>query len=1129
MAIGNIMGGPFFEWVTKQIEVRQQSLGRGSGNQTKDLLYQQSKAPWLRLSSSVDFYSDENGGIDILKRLGAIDGINLNEIIGNGAAKNFILQGGVISLEGKNDFKTNSGLNLTSKTFNGAYGWGGVQERGLVPMPGITGASVKFLNDGALTKTEIQIKCYSKNQLALVDALYMRPGYSLLLEFGWSTYLDNDNNLQTYDNLYSPALSYLFDPNFSSSNQHVLVNKIKTERELRSGNYEGVYGKITNFKWTFNPDGSYDCIIYITGLGEVIESLNANISTPSSEGLDSSKQKKDDEDEDENSDEIPLIANATKSTINEILFKIFQDATKEPPPPPPKPKSVGRILFDIFTPFDEIAAGLEIAGKAISSVFKKITNGDQEDVFKDYIIDGFPYIGPTGELTKQKISIPKGVMILGGVDTDDDDNESPQVYITFGTLIAILQKNIVLKNQTNDCPYFYFDMNFLNLEKDKNYIKKVPGQFSSNPLVCLIPYTNHNIKKQSFSEDVQKVFDIKFEQLPQNQTNKSLTENGADWGANETYLGRLSCIYVNTNYLAKVLDIVPGDEGNAKPLLAFLKLVIKDITKSLGGINEIVIKPNQDGTMMKFVEKIPQKFDNPPEELTYGRMCRFNTFGFTEGVGGSIVRNIGIDASISSNFSSMITIGAQSNGNQPGTNATSFSNYNNGIIDRVIPSKTYEDPVDPEPSKYSAADTNRDGVVDLQETQNVLEAKREEVAKEKAKLLSQATNINKAMKKIITGGFWDIEGGGIFGDVYRDRQWIQEDLDFLTTLGSQYIKLIDGINSQPRGSGGTGQTPAPFFLPFNFNMEIDGLGGIGLMQKFKVDEKVLPLTYDKDSVEIIVRGVDHEINGSAWVTKIDTQSTPAADLQPSTSPNSLIDQKSTSPTGKTNILNEELPAPPNPVPPDEELLRIRITRIMDDGEQTLGIMDILAEDEQTIIFSLATSELPWLGNQNNISCIPIDNYVVKSHVSGKYGRCFWLIGNEGGDYDFNKLSGNGYTRGAVLIHMAPKAPKWLHGCIGPGLKFNAQSEQTGRQKGTGAFYLEPSKAQSQQAMNKILNELFNVGSFKMEIINQGDVENFGSEDLSDGVPRWSLLPLTFNEQVQSLATSKNLLPNPYKA
>ena len=78
----------------------------------------------------------------------------------------------------------------------------------------------------------------------------------------------------------------------------------------------------------------------------------------------------------------------------------------------------------------------------------------------------------------------------------------------------------------------------------------------------------------------------------------------------------------------------------------------------------------------------------------------FNTFGFSRGTPnniagsllndqrqGSIVRNISIDASISSNFSTMISIGAQANGNQSSGNATSFSNYNSGLIDRMIPTK----------------------------------------------------------------------------------------------------------------------------------------------------------------------------------------------------------------------------------------------------------------------------------------------------------------------------------------------------------------------------------------------------------------------------------------------------------
>ena len=47
--------------------------------------------------------------------------------------------------------------------------------------------------------------------------------------------------------------------------------------ENKSGNYGGLFGKITNFKWTFNPDGSYDITITVVSLGDVIESLKANI------------------------------------------------------------------------------------------------------------------------------------------------------------------------------------------------------------------------------------------------------------------------------------------------------------------------------------------------------------------------------------------------------------------------------------------------------------------------------------------------------------------------------------------------------------------------------------------------------------------------------------------------------------------------------------------------------------------------------------------------------------------------------------------------------------------------------------------------------------------------------------
>ena len=176
-------------------------------------------------------------------------------------------------------------------------------------------------------------------------------------------------------------------------------------------------------------------------------------------------------------------------------------------------------------------------------------------------------------------------------------------------------------------------------------------------------------------------------------------------------------------------------------------------------------------------------------------------------------------------------------------------------------------------------------------------------------------------------------------------------------------------------------------------------------------------------------------------------------------------------------------------------------------------MEILDTDETTVLYTLATSELPWKGNRNKVSSIPTDKYRVKSHVSSKHGQCFWLIGNEQGGYSRNRLFGNGYTRTDVLIHKFPKAPGWALGCIGPGLRFNDQANQKGRQKGTGQNYLEPALPQSNQAMAKIIGTLYSEGSFKMEIVNQGGVSS-------------NQLPKSF-DTVRGIATNKNLLPNPY--
>jgi hypothetical protein len=60
-----------------------------------------------------------------------------------------------------------------------------------------------------------------------------------------------------------------------------LLNPIEKKRNEYDGNYDALFGKVSNFSWSFNDDGSYDIELIIISLGDVIESLKTNISVDS--------------------------------------------------------------------------------------------------------------------------------------------------------------------------------------------------------------------------------------------------------------------------------------------------------------------------------------------------------------------------------------------------------------------------------------------------------------------------------------------------------------------------------------------------------------------------------------------------------------------------------------------------------------------------------------------------------------------------------------------------------------------------------------------------------------------------------------------------------------------------------
>ena len=161
---------------------------------------------------------------------------------------------------------------------NGAYGVGGTSQHGYSPMPGIMDADIKDLNRGSIKKATINIKAHNRNQFDVIDALYLRLGYTVMLEWGVDKYLyslDGSGNGNVF-----PMGTTLIDKRFFLSNGASYSDVLPAIENLRrqyKGNYDGMFGVISNFSWTFEADGTYNIKLEIMSQGDIIESLKANL------------------------------------------------------------------------------------------------------------------------------------------------------------------------------------------------------------------------------------------------------------------------------------------------------------------------------------------------------------------------------------------------------------------------------------------------------------------------------------------------------------------------------------------------------------------------------------------------------------------------------------------------------------------------------------------------------------------------------------------------------------------------------------------------------------------------------------------------------------------------------------
>jgi hypothetical protein len=262
-----IIGEELEDYVQGQINARQTLHGSGVGHTgtlrtDKQINLLNSNTSWIKLASGVSI-----SGSNRLTEL------NLSpDLTGMGLAKNNILFSGTSKII---DGKLEQREGFLPRDDNSSYTYGSF---GFSPMPGIESVDIKTLTRGSLKKATVKLTANNKQQFDIIDLLYMRLGYTVLLEYGNSIYTTNgtDKNI-----LRNTLIEDMFFNTESNGSYIEMLEPIKDKRIEYKGNYDALLGKISNFNWTFNPNGSYSIELTIISLGDVIESLKSNLSIDS--------------------------------------------------------------------------------------------------------------------------------------------------------------------------------------------------------------------------------------------------------------------------------------------------------------------------------------------------------------------------------------------------------------------------------------------------------------------------------------------------------------------------------------------------------------------------------------------------------------------------------------------------------------------------------------------------------------------------------------------------------------------------------------------------------------------------------------------------------------------------------
>ena len=397
-----------------------------------------------------------------------------------------------------------------------------------------------------------------------------------------------------------------------------------------------------------------------------------------------------------------------------------------------------------------------------------------------------------------------------GTNFIEYNDKGGEIYISFQVLLRFLNEYVNLNSNgkpiikidwKKDKPFYAFSTsissNLLKCYIYNDYVGTVQGGITDGGVATFQKFT-------TFSDATISKIQETLKKEAGSPTDKSIFPT----------IGNINYIYLNTGYVAELVTKESNNADNKLPVKKLLQTICDDINKALGSVNDFQVIIDDDEnelTIIDFNQKRIKGLSAPENTLTTIK---------AQGLG-SFVTSINAQSSITPEIATMISVGAQKDGNVLGEEATSLSKLSAGLTDRIYPEK--------EVANSSKLDTLNEDTKDFEKT--IIAYKQ---------LIGNQLNV-----------------GGTGGKI----SYKSDDKANVENIPVELYRALLGAFTVSNQS-------SPTFIPIKLDFSLAGISGIKIFQKFNLSSDVLPYIYN-NNFNFIVTGVSHEVNSSnKWSTKI---------------------------------------------------------------------------------------------------------------------------------------------------------------------------------------------------------------------------------------------------------------------